>query len=386
MLSNNGAYVIEDANIVTPQGTEWRASLKVEGGRIAEIKAGEIKNSNRKIDARGQYLLPGCIDLHSDAIEKALEPRPNIFFPQNLVILEIDRLLAASGITTIFHSLSFAEGEIGVRSNRMAAQIISEIHRLAPNLHIRTKSHARFEITDTGALPYLAELIQSQKINLLSLMDHTPGQGQFQELTSFKNYFGTVYRKGEEELERIIQQKYSAQKTLSATVEQIVSLCQALEIPLASHDDDSPAKIKWLREQSIAISEFPVNLEAAAAAKEHGVAVCLGAPNILRGNSQGKNLSGREAIASGYGNILCSDYAPMTLVHSVFALDRLGLLPLHEAVNLVSLNPAQAVGLAGQTGSIEVGKEADLILVDLSKEVPCLGKTWVRGKEVYSLW
>lgn len=385
-MSGNGAYIIEDANIVTPHGTEWRASLKVEGGRIAEIKTGEIKSLHRKIDAQGQYLLPGFIDLHSDAIEKALEPRPNIFFPQNLVILEMDRLLAASGVTTIFHSLSFAEGEIGVRSNRMAAEIISEIHRLAPNLHLRTRAHARFEITDTRALNYLEELLKAQKINLLSLMDHTPGQGQFRELTSFKNYFGTVYQKGEEELERIIQQKYSAQETLSATVDYIVSLCNSLGVPLASHDDDSPAKIKWLNETGIAISEFPVNMEAAAAAKEHKVAVCLGAPNILRGNSQGKNLSGREAIASGYGDILCSDYAPMTLVHSVFALYQLDLLPLHAAVNMASLNPAKAVGIGEQTGSIEPGKEADLILVDLRQEVPCLVKTWVSGKEVYSLW
>ncbi len=385
-MRRNGTYIIEDANIVTPRETEWRASLKVEDGRIAEIKAGEIKSLHHKIDAQGQHLLPGFIDLHSDAIEKALEPRPNIFFPQNLVILEMDRLLAASGITTIFHSLSFAEGEIGVRSNRMAAEIISEIQRLAPDLHLRTLAHARFEITDTGALPYLERLLKARKIDLLSLMDHTPGQGQFRELTSFKNYFGTVYQKGEEELEKIIQQKYSAQKDLPVIVDHIVALCHFLGVPLASHDDDSPDKIEWLKKRSIAISEFPVNLEAAAAAKERQVAVCLGAPNILRGNSQGKNLSGREAIASGYGDILCSDYAPMTLVHSVFALYQLNLMPLQAAVNMVSLNPAKAVGLDEKTGSIEPGKEADLILVDLSKEVPSVVKTWVKGQEVYSLW
>ena len=260
------------------------------------------------------------------------------------------------------------------------------IHRLAPSLHLRTRAHARFEITDTRALNYLEELLKAQKINLLSLMDHTPGQGQFRELTSFKNYYGTVYQKGEEELERIIPQEYSAQETLSATVDHIVSLCHSLGIPLASHDDDSPAKIKWLNETGIAISEFPVNMEAATAAKDHKVMVCLGGPNILRGNSQGKNLSGREAIASGYGDILCSDYAPMTLVHSVFALYQLDLLPLHAAVNMASLNPAKAVGIEEQTGSIEPGKEADLILVDLRQEVPRLVKTWVRGKEVYSLW
>jgi alpha-D-ribose 1-methylphosphonate 5-triphosphate diphosphatase len=382
----NGAYIIENANIVTPHATLSRAWLKVEEGTICQIQAGTANSNVRKIDAKGRYLLPGFIDLHSDAIEKALEPRPNIFFPQNLVIMELDRLLAAGGITTIFHSLSFAEGEIGVRSNRMAADIISEIYRLAPDLHIRTMAHARFEITDTGALDYLEDLLNAGKINLLSLMDHTPGQGQFRELTTFRNYFGTVYQKGEEELDKIIEQKCLARQTLAATVDRISALCLSLGVPLASHDDDSPAKIAWLKEKGVAISEFPVNMGAAAAAKNQEISVCLGAPNILRGNSQGKNLSGREAVASGCGDILCSDYAPMTLVHSVFTLHRLGLRTLHEAVNMVSLNPARAVGLDSRTGSIEPGKDADLILVDLSREVPCLMKTWARGKEVYSIW
>jgi alpha-D-ribose 1-methylphosphonate 5-triphosphate diphosphatase len=378
-------YSIANADIVTPQGIAREACLRVDRGRIAEIKAGRITSADRKIDARGQYLLPGFIDLHSDAIEKALEPRPNTFFPQNLVIMEMDRLLAANGITTIFHSLSFAEGEIGVRSNQMAVDIISEINRLAGDLNLRTRVHARFEITDTEAVAYLERLITSGQINLLSLMDHTPGQGQFRELTSFKDYFGTVYQKGEEELERIIARKYSAKQTMSAVVDYIISRCQAHGIPLASHDDDSLAKIIWLKKRGIVISEFPVNLEAAAAAKESGMSVCLGAPNVLRGNSQGKNLSAREAITAGYADLLCSDYAPMTMVHSVFTLHALGLLSLPAAVNMVSLHPARAVDLATQTGSLELGKEADLILVDVSKEVPRVVKTWVRGKEVYSL-
>ncbi|MGC8491841.1 MAG: hypothetical protein ACP5SH_08895 [Syntrophobacteraceae bacterium] len=233
-MLENGAYIIKDATIVTPTGTLRRGWLRVEGGRIAEIETGAVNSNIRKIDARGRYLLPGFIDLHSDAIEKALEPRPHVFFPQNMVIMEMDRLLAAGGITTIFHSVSFAEGEIGVRSNRMATQVISEINRLAPDLNIRTMAHARFEITDTGAVEFLEQLLSAGKINLLSLMDHTPGQGQFRELTSFRKYYGVVYQKCEEELDRIIEQKCSARETMAANVERISALCRSLGVPLAS--------------------------------------------------------------------------------------------------------------------------------------------------------
>jgi len=149
MRSGNQAVVIENAQVVTPHGILERASLKIEAGLISEIKEGEIKSGAPRLDARGGYVLPGFVDLHSDAIEKEIEPRPGSLYPQNIAIFELDKKLAACGITTIFHAVSFAEGEIGVRSNKMAAQIITDINRLAPQLKVTTKVHARFEITDT---------------------------------------------------------------------------------------------------------------------------------------------------------------------------------------------------------------------------------------------
>jgi alpha-D-ribose 1-methylphosphonate 5-triphosphate diphosphatase len=136
----------------------------------------------------------------------------------------------------------------------------------------------------------------------------------------------------------------------------------------------------------IGLTEFPINMEAVQTARELGVRVCLGSPNVLRGRSQSSNLNAREAIRSGYGDILCSDYAPMTLLHAVFTLVRNGILPLHKAMNMASLNPATAVGIADHTGSLAVGKDADMLLVDTSSEIPRILKTYVAGREVFATY
>jgi len=382
----NRDFVIENATVVLPSGILKGASIKIEDRIISKIREGSINSNHDRINAQGRFLLPGFIDLHSDAIEKEIEPRPNSFLPINIAIVEMDKRLASCGITTIFHALSFAEGEIGVRSNEKAAEIIKEINRLKGKMNVKTMVHARFEITDELAIPYLEALLKNGNINLLSLMDHTPGQGQFKEIASFKNYFGTVYKKSEAELAKIIDKKLSAKESVKSHVDYVVALCRSMNIPMASHDDDSEEKIRWLKKKGISISEFPVNMDAACAAMESGIHVCLGAPNVLRGNSQAKNLSARNAISSSYGDILCSDYSPMTILHAVFAIERLDILPLYEAVNMASTNPAKALGISDKTGSIEEGKEADLILVDISDEVPRILKTFVSGREIFSAY
>ncbi|MBF0506716.1 MAG: alpha-D-ribose 1-methylphosphonate 5-triphosphate diphosphatase [Nitrospirae bacterium] len=383
-MQHSNGLIIENARIATPAGTLGRSSLKVEAGIISKIKEGEIRSAGRRIDADGRYIIPGFIDLHSDAIEKEIEPRPNTFFPKDVAIFELDKKLAAYGVTTIFHALSFAEGEIGVRSNGMAADIIREVGRLAPKLGVKTRIHARFEITDTGAVPYLEVLLNGGQIHLLSFMDHTPGQGQYKDVASFKNYFGRVYKKSDEELDRMIDRKLTAKKDSRSCVQHVIDLCASLGVPMASHDDDTPERIRWLREKSIGISEFPVNREALKTAKEMDIFTCLGAPNVFRGNSQVGNLSARDALSEGYGDIICSDYSPMTILHALFAIVNTGILPLHEAVNMVSLNPASAVGINGRTGSIEEGKEADLAIVDVADGIPRILRTYVSGKEVFS--
>ncbi|HEY4745837.1 MAG TPA: alpha-D-ribose 1-methylphosphonate 5-triphosphate diphosphatase [Desulfuromonadaceae bacterium] len=378
------SFIINNCRVVTPEAVLNDAALRVEQGRIVEIGSAPL-HGGREIDARGNYLFPGFVDIHSDAIEKGIEPRPNTFFPIDIAIFELDKKIAACGITTMFHSLSFAELEVGLRSNSTAAGIIRQMSGFRHKLKVNTGIHARFEITDLGAVPHLEGLIRENLIQLFSFMDHSPGQGQFRDIMAYKSYYGPVYGKSDREMDDIIDRKMLTREGESRqAIDRLAALCREYGIPIASHDDDSAEKIAWLKAQGIGLTEFPVNVEALHAAKEHGIKVCLGSPNVVRGQSQARNLSARDAISRGYGDILCSDYSPMTMLHAVLTLEQLAILPLPEAVNMVSRNPALAVGIADRTGSLEVGKEADLLLVDHSDDFPRILKTFVKGREVFS--
>lgn len=375
---------IINGKIVLPNGIREGESLLIEKGLITQI--GRVLDSSgfTTIDVNGSFILPGMVDLHSDALEKELEPRPNTLLPTDMVLLEMDKKLAACGITTMYHSISFADGEIGIRSNSMAESIIRKIHCLSSQLWIRTKVHARYEMTDEAAVPILETLISHNMIHLLSFMDHTPGQGQFRDTQAFQQYYSAVYQKTEEEIMTIIRYKTMNKQLSRDRADYLISLCKKRNIPMASHDDDSEEKVNWLKQKGISISEFPVNLEAALAAVRNDLFVCLGAPNVLRGYSQAKNLNAREALARGAGHVLCSDYSPMTLLHAVFKIWELKLMSLSQAVRLVTLNPAKAVGIDHQTGSLEEGKAADFIVVNKRNGLPQVLKTFVNGQEVYS--
>ncbi|MEK7391172.1 MAG: phosphonate metabolism protein PhnM [Fibrobacterota bacterium] len=376
-------FVVNNCRAVLPETVLENASVRVENGVIVEIRQG--RSFDGGIDAKDAWLMPGFVDIHSDAIEKAVEPRPGARFPTEIAVRELDRQLAACGITTMFHSLSFADMEDGLRSNNAAAAIIEEIHDLAPSLRVDTLVHSRFEVTDLGAVPYLETLAAEGKIHLLSLMDHSPGQGQYRDVAAYKGYYGKVYNKSDEELDRILSRKAQARENgQSEAIAKLVGLCKRHEVALASHDDDTRQRIEWCVQEGVSISEFPTNLETALAARELGVKTCLGAPNIVRGGSQAKNMSARTAIESGCGDILCSDYLPLSILHAVFLLDLWGVRGLPEAASMASLAPAIATGIDTLTGSVEIGKRADLILVERRHGLPDILRTWSRGREIYA--
>jgi alpha-D-ribose 1-methylphosphonate 5-triphosphate diphosphatase len=200
------------------------------------------------------------------------------------------------------------------------------------------------------------------------LNDHTPGQGQYRDIEKFVSYISQWQGKTREEVESNVRermQRVSDAPPAWDVIEEITALTRQAGMVVASHDDDSPEKVQLVQSVGASLSEFPVTLEAAKAAKVHGMQIIMGAPNALRGGSHSGNLSAIKALEYGVLDILASDYYPAAMLRAALEIAKKGLLPLPEAMNLVSLNPARAVGMQDR-GSLEVGKRADLVLLDHS--------------------
>lgn len=392
-MSNN-RILITGANIVLPdeilQGDllindQWieRIIPKRPGG--TNPGHNHRSSANQVIEAGGMYLLPGMIDMHSDAIEKEIAPRPQAYFPINSALYELEKKVAASGITTIYHSLSMSgKGAVGIREDAMVAEIIENITR---NSHdrtmIRNLVHLRYEMTHLFGVALVKELLSRRLIHLLSFMDHTPGQGQYTVPGTYEQYAMKTYGFSAAEVHSIVEEITSRRKQVDGvSLKELAATAKLQGIRLASHDDDTPSKVEAMIALGVTISEFPINLKTARYATSKGMHVAVGAPNVVREASHGNNLKAAAAIGSGTADILCSDYYPPAMMLAIFKLTS-GGMELPQAVRMVSLNPAQALGIDQEYGSIEVGKQADLVIVELHRSHPFIRKTLVGGKAVY---
>jgi len=372
---------ITNARLVLENDVLNDASLLIEDGQITAINPSSTQGA-KEVDLEGKYLMPGMIDLHCDALEKEVEPRPNVFFPLDFACAQADKRNASAGITTVYHSLSFANDELGVRNNEMAANVARAVHNWHPHGLVDNRVHCRYEITDEYALPILKQLLNEQSMHLVSMMDHTPGQGQFKDLAAYRDYLTRNYKKTADEVSVIVERKVEAASGAFARMQSLAEAAHAAGISVASHDDDSVERVLTMKGIGADISEFPINLDAAKAAQAAGMATIFGAPNILRGKSQSGSMKAIDAIHEGVADCLCADYAPAALIVAVMRVNELTQLDLPAAVRLVTANPAKAAKLHDR-GTIEVGKRADLIAVAMPGGLPQVSHVWVNGREAY---
>ncbi|MEM6554150.1 MAG: alpha-D-ribose 1-methylphosphonate 5-triphosphate diphosphatase, partial [Planctomycetota bacterium] len=338
--------LIHHARLVLPDQVVDDGTLLIEDDTIASI-CPESDVADEHVDARGQVLMPGMIDLHSDAIESEIEPRPGVMLPTPFAIQQIDRRSAALGLTTVYHSLSFSGKELGLRNDKLAANVARAVHAYAqtPNPCIDHRVHARYEVTNDGAMTLLKELLAEEVLSLLSLMDHTPGQGQFQTMESYHNYLAKRYDYDAEALGTVIAEKLTAADGAWERATQLVESAQQHRVPLASHDDDSARRVQMMVDLGVSVCEFPINPEAGEAIKASGRHALVGSPNVFRGGSQSSGMRAIDALEAGHADCLCSDYVPSTMLPAVWRVcNELGH-SLPEAVRLVTLNPAEAVDL-----------------------------------------
>ncbi len=364
---------LSDLRVVLPTGELERGSLRIDGGRICQIIEGPtpIRSGEAIIGGEGLTAIPGIIDLHGDMLEREMEPRPGTRFPTDMAVFELDKRLAAAGVTTAFATVTFAVYKLSedLRSNERAREIVSTITGLRRSLLVDIRVHARFDINNPSAVPVLMELLRDRQVDLVSLNDHTPGQGQYRDIEAYIEFIARWRKISVEEAQRMTEERLKQAKEAPPSwdvARQVASVAREHGLCVASHDDDTPAKVRLVSGFGACISEFPVTMEAAWEARRIGMSIAMGAPNVLQGYSHAGNLSALEAIEAGLVDVLVADYHPATLLHAAFALAQRGILPLHEAVGLVTANPARALGLDGR-GRIEVGAEADLVLLGESE-------------------
>ena len=374
-------FYLTGARVVLADSVIDDGCVLIEDDTIAAINP-DSGNGAHSIDLRGKTLIPGMIDLHCDALEKEVEPRPNVHFPLDFACAQADKRNAAAGITTVYHALSFANEELGVRNNTFAASVARAVHAWNPHALVDNRVHCRYEVTDPTAPAILQELMTADEMHLLSVMDHSPGQGQFKDIAAFRDFLARTYKKSEAELDTLVQNKLAQAEGAVERIQQLIAAAKQQNIRIASHDDDTPEKVETLHGMGVGISEFPINLESARAAHSRGMRTVFGAPNILRGKSQSGAIRALDAVIAGVVDCLCADYHPATLIVAVFRLPELAAISLAEAVRLVSINPAQATGLTDR-GEIAVGKRADLVSVTQINGLAQANCVYSAGKAVY---
>ncbi len=371
-------YTLINAKVVTPETVLEDTNITISDGRINAIGG---SSQGKELDLKGDYLLPGLVDLHCDAIEKEIEPRAGVIMPMDVAIRQIDTRNLVAGITTIYHCLSFAGKELGVRDPSLSSDIIDCLYKSRADLSVKNRVHARFEVTQVGGLPYLQRLIQEKKIDLLSFMDHGEGQGQFVKREDYRDFLIKNYQLDKEEAERRIDEKAKTRHQAEEAISLLTKESQRLNIPLASHDDDSLEKVDQMHALGVVASEFPINEMAAQHARSLGMMTMAGAPNVLRGRSQGNGMSALSAIQAGVINVLASDYLPNALLPAAFKVHEVLKMPLPQAIQLVTANPA-GIQLDQKFGKIAEGYVADLITVKYKGNQPVVTRVWVDGEQV----
>jgi alpha-D-ribose 1-methylphosphonate 5-triphosphate diphosphatase len=357
--------------------------VAVSDGRIAEI--GEGRAPERGHDLAGDYLMPGLVELHTDHIESHALPRPRVNWHTLAAVVAYDAQIAASGITTVFDSLRVGSDPDGGMTGPGPVALADAVAtaRAEGLLRAEHRTHLRCEVCAADALTATEAFLAKHPVHLMSLMDHTPGDRQFRDISKWKIYFGGKGGLSEPELQTLITTRKAFQaENHDRHRAALVNIARNRSIVIASHDDTTLEHVAEARRDGIAIAEFPTTVEAARASHEAGMDVMMGAPNVVRGGSHSGNVAAEALARDGLLDILSSDYVPASLLMGAFELHRLiEGYSLARAIRLVSRQPALAAGLPDR-GAIELGLRADLIHVHKVGELPVVRSVWRDGKRV----
>jgi alpha-D-ribose 1-methylphosphonate 5-triphosphate diphosphatase len=374
LVLTNATIVLEDS---VQHGTVF-----VRDGTIQDISSQQSQVA-AAIDCDGDILMPGIIDLHTDNLERQVLPRPGARWPSRSAYLAHDAQCAVAGVTTVFDALCVGnlnfDNEDRIRTFQDG---VADLTALAGTGLFKAEHllHLRCELPATDMLRLVTPVLDHPLTRMVSLMDHTPGVGQYADLERFRKRRGTdgtVVAQIDAEIADLQAQRA---RLRVPNRQALLDLVRGRAVVIASHDDETIAEVEANAADGIGISEFPVQMAAAKHAKALGMTVIAGAPNIVRGGSHSGNVAAADLIAAGAVDALASDYVPPALLEAAFAIADSGV-PLHRALGFVTAGPARMARLDDR-GRIAPGLRADLLQVRRVGALTAAVAVWRQGQRV----
>ena len=356
------------------------ATLHCSGGRIAAVTHEGPVRGHGGLDLRGALVLPGIVDIHGDAFERQIMPRPRTMFPLDIALVDTDRQLAANGITTAYHGVTVS-WEPGLRSLAEALRIIVAMDDCRDRLCVDHRIHIRWETFAIDAIDSVTALFSRVDRPLLALNDHTtPTLSGGRQTSKIKGAAERAMVEPDVYM-KLVSAIAERADEVPAAILRIASAARDRKVPMLSHDDDTPEMREFYRGLGVRVAEFPLNAQTAGAAALAGDALVLGAPNVVRGGSHNGAIGAEEAIRRGWCSVLASDYYYPAPVQAAYGLIERDVLPIDRAWDLISGAPARAAGLQDR-GQLATGARADIVVIPQGSVHPVL--TLVAGKVAYS--
>ncbi|CCM73997.1 alpha-D-ribose 1-methylphosphonate 5-triphosphate diphosphatase [Rhizobium mesoamericanum] len=371
---SNARIVLEDEII--------EGSVLVRDGKIADISTGY---SDVGEDFESDYLIPGLVELHTDHLEGHYSPRPGLRWHKTAAIQAHDAQIVTSGITTVFDCLRMGADEDGGFEHGEMREMADAIQKAEQEGRLRAEHliHLRCEVSADNVLQHFADFENDPYVRLVSLMDHAPGQRQFQTMDQYIFYYQKKRGLSDAEFAKFVDRRVSESERNSTPHRTAISkVCAERGITVASHDDATLAHVDEAIENGVRLAEFPTSFDAAKASHEHGMSVLMGAPNIVRGRSHSGNIAARDLAERGVLDVLSSDYVPLSLLYAPFLIaDEVESISLPKAIAMVTATPARTVSL-NDRGRIATGLRADLVRVFRDQGVPVTRSVWREGRRV----
>jgi alpha-D-ribose 1-methylphosphonate 5-triphosphate diphosphatase len=373
--------LFRNARLVTADAV-LDGALAVADGIITEIG---VTRAAEGIDCAGDFLIPGLVELHTDQLEAHYRPRPGVFWHAVAAVQAHDAQLAASGITTVFDALRIGSdvGTPGMADHIDTLLAAVETARADERLRADHRVHLRCELPAPDVVAHFERFYRRPIVGMASVMDHTPGQRQYRAIEKFRQYYQARMRFTDAEMDAFIADKHQEQAKYSEKHRRaILKLGHAAGLTFSSHDDATPEQVAESVADGVRIAEFPTTVIAAEQSHAAGLAVLMGAPNIVRGASHSGNVSALALAGAGVLDILSSDYIPFALLQAAFALpQKVSAVSLPAAIAMVTKTPAGAAGLADR-GELVPGRRADLVRVRLIDGIPVVKGVWRQGERV----